>query len=150
MGEFNYPAAAPAIFGVAGERVEDWENLIRSIANKNVQMLVCILPGPKGKAPLYQPIKRLLTESEPIPSQVVLSSTIRKGKGLRSICNKVLLQMCAKVGGSPWVVDVMPYQDAPTMIVGIDVFHKIGFGSCLGFCASMDKEFSNFISIDQF
>ena len=34
----------------------------------------------------------------------------------------------------------MPYQVIPTKVVGIDGFHKI----CLGFCASLDKNFSNF------
>ena len=30
--------------------------------------------------------------------------------------------MCAKVGGSPWVCESLPYTETPTMVVGIDVF----------------------------
>ena len=50
MGEFAYPAAPPAIFGVQSDRIEDWRALSQSIANKNVQLLFMIHPGAKGKA----------------------------------------------------------------------------------------------------
>jgi hypothetical protein len=31
-------------------------------------MVVLILSGPKGKAPLYDPLKKLLIETIPVPS----------------------------------------------------------------------------------
>jgi aubergine-like protein len=56
----------------------------------------------------------------------VLASTISKGKNLRSICNKILIQINAKAGGEPWAVSEIPFMTKPTMIVGYDVHHKRG------------------------
>lgn len=60
---------------------------------------------------LYDDVKRFLLTEYPIPSQVILTSTIQRGKNLRSIISKVLIQMNAKVGGTPWAVDNLPYMD---------------------------------------
>jgi aubergine-like protein len=108
--------------------------------NPSVQAVVLILPGAKGKAPLYDDLKRLLLKELPVPSQVVLCNTISRGKNVRSICNKILIQICAKVGGEPWAVSHLPYFDEPTMVCGIDVFHKVGNGnkSVLAFCGSFN------------
>jgi len=54
-------------------------------------MVVLILPGQKGKCTLYDDVKRFLLESYPIPSQVILTATIQRGKNLRSIISKVLI-----------------------------------------------------------
>lgn len=56
--------------------------------------------------------------------------------------NKVLVQMCAKHNGIPWTCDALPYADVPTMVVGMDVFHKVGKLSVLGLCASTGPEMS--------
>jgi len=68
-------------------------------------------------------VKRLLLGDLPVPSQVVLTGTIQRGKNVRSIVNKVLIQICAKIGGIPWTVDALPLMDRPSMICGMDVFH---------------------------
>lgn len=57
--------------------------------------------------------------------------------------------MCAKAGGSPWVCQTVPYTDAPTMVVGIDVFQKVGKFSCFALAASMDNKFSNFVNYER-
>ena len=54
-------------------------------------MVVLLLPGTKARCPLYNDVKRFLLTEYPIPSQVVLTSTISKGKNLRSIMSKVLI-----------------------------------------------------------
>ena len=54
---------------------------------------------------MYDDVKRFLLTEFPIPSQVVLTATIQRGKNLRSIVSKILIQMNAKVGGVPWAVD---------------------------------------------
>jgi len=70
----------------------------------------------------------------------VLTSTIQRGKNLRSIVSKVLIQMNAKVGGIPWAVDNLPFMDKPTMVCGLDVFHSTSLGkkSVLALTASMN------------
>jgi aubergine-like protein len=54
--------------------------------------------------------------------------------------------MNAKVGGIPWVISNIPLNDIPTMIVGIDVYHKKGSHSVLGFCATTNRSFSKYTS----
>jgi len=86
-------------------------------------------------------VKRLLLTKLPVPSQVVLCGTLQRGKNIRSIVSKILIQICAKLGGVPWAVDNLPLMDQPTMVCGLDVFHSTALGkkSVLGFCASIDK-----------
>ena len=127
--QFKYTANKPREFPVKGTRFADWENALKSNLNNSVQAIILILPGQKGKAPLYDDLKRLLIHQIPVPSQVVLSNTISRGKNVRSICNKILIQICAKIGGEPWAVSEMPFFDRPTMICGMDVYHKVGNGT---------------------
>ncbi len=59
--------------------------------------------------------------------------------------NKILMQICAKVGGEPWAVDNIPFTNQPTMIVGIDVYNKNG-KSILGCCATLNSTFTRYSS----
>jgi aubergine-like protein len=86
-------------------RAEAWVKALQEQLNEGVQMVVLLLPGSKGRCNLYDDVKRYLLTEFPIPSQVVLTATIQKGKNLRSIVSKILIQMNAKVGGVPWAVD---------------------------------------------
>jgi aubergine-like protein len=63
------------------------------------------MAGPKKKACGYDDIKNFMISEKGVPSQCVCIKTISSGKGLRSICNKILVQINAKVGGIPWTVD---------------------------------------------
>jgi hypothetical protein len=88
---FNYEVRKPREFAMRSTRYEDWEREIRASINTTVQAVVLLLPGQKGKAPLYDDLKRLLITDIPVPSQVVICNTIAKGKNVRSICNKILI-----------------------------------------------------------
>jgi hypothetical protein len=74
-----------------GMKADAWVKELKNQLNEGVQMVVLILPGQKGKCTLYDDVKRFLLESYPIPSQVILTSTIQRGKNLRSIISKVLI-----------------------------------------------------------
>lgn len=71
----------------------------------------------------------------------MLANTISRGKNLRSIVSKILIQMNAKLGGIPWAVDNLPFMDKPTMICGLDVFHATNLGkkSVLALSASINN-----------
>lgn len=99
------------------------------------------MPGQKGKCNLYDPLKSYLLTDFSVPSQVVLCSTIQRGKNLRSIINKVLIQINAKIGGIPWTVDNLPLMNKPAMICGMDVFHSTALGkkSVLALTASVNS-----------
>ena len=60
---------------------------------------------------------------------------------MRSIVNKILIQVNAKVGGVPWAVDSLPLLEKPSMVCGMDVFHSTALGkkSVLALTASMNQ-----------
>ena len=74
-----------------GMRVDAWIKTLKEQLNEGVQMVVLLLPGSKGRCNLYDDVKNYLLTEFPIPSQVVLTSTIQRGKNLRSIISKVLI-----------------------------------------------------------
>lgn len=146
--QINYPVSQPRLFPIRSNRYPEWENALKSNLNSKVQAIVCILPGMKGKAPLYDDLKKLMLKDLPVPSQVVLANTISRGKNLRSICSKILIQICAKIGGEPWAMSQLPFFNAPAMVCGIDVYHKVGDGtkSILAFTASNNKRATQYWS----
>ena len=74
-----------------GMRAEAWVKALQEQLNEGVQMVVLLLPGSKGRCNLYDDVKRYLLTEFPIPSQVVLTATIQRGKNLRSIVSKILI-----------------------------------------------------------
>jgi aubergine-like protein len=108
--------------------------------------VVFILPGQKMKGKCYSEIKRLLIKEIPVPSQVVLASTISKGKNLRSIATKILISMNAKMGGIPWSISDLPFFDRPTMICGLDTFSQRGKKTVMALVASVNKDANRYFS----
>lgn len=145
----NYEHQDPAVHKVKmAMRSDNWIKALKEKLNDGVQMVVLIIPGQKGKSQLYDDLKRFLLTEYPIPSQVVLANTISRGKNLRSIISKVLIQMNAKLGGIPWAVDNLPFMDKPTMICGLDVFHATNLGkrSVLALSCSMNNSATTYWS----
>ena len=151
--QFGFSGNSPACFSVPfarrGQEWQEWDRLLREKITRgsDVQLIICILPGSRGKSSLYDDLKRLTLSTLPIPSQVILNATLRKERGLRSVITKLAIQMNAKIGGIPWVLNDTPLSDIPTMIIGIDVYHKKGSHSVLGFCATTDRKFSRYTTI---
>lgn len=135
----------PNLMAVPSTRWGDWDRLIRGIP-PDVQMILCVLPGQRGKSQLYDDLKRLTFGDLGIPSQVILTGTLKKDKGLRSVLNKVIMQINAKIGGVPWAMNGLPFSDMPSMVVGIDIFQKKGSFNVLGVCATTDRTFSKYVS----
>jgi aubergine-like protein len=143
---FKYDMNRPDVVTVNSNNFRDWENAIKSKTSPQTRLVVLILSGPKGKGTNYNELKRLLKTEIPIPSQVILTSTLKKDKGVRSVINKVLIQMCAKIGGEPWAIDNLPFTSRPTMVMGIDVYQKRGI-NYIGCAASCSKTFTQFFTI---
>jgi aubergine-like protein len=140
---FGYEISKPNIFYVDFRNQRDW---IQKVEEVRPEIVLCLLQGQKGKGFNYNEIKRYLLQEKGIPSQMILLSTITKGKNLRSIINKVLMQMCAKVGGEPWAIDKMPFVDVPTCVASIDFFDKGNF-PVMSVCLSVNKNFSRYCSV---
>lgn len=103
---------------------------------------MCVLSYAKGD--LYSLIKKKCFLEYGISSQVLVRNTInpRPGKdasSLMTVGTKVAIQINAKLGGVPWMVDI---QLNGLMVIGFDVFHdkkdknKKSFGAMV---ATMDQ-----------
>lgn len=127
-------------------RFDPVRDLCKSKLNSSVSGCIFILPGRKNQGAHYDDLKKLLVNHLPVPSQMILGSTIARGRNLRSIINKMLIQFEAKVGGTPWALDQMPFATKPTMVIGIDIFGKIqGPGMCVCALAStVDRHFARY------
>lgn len=70
----------------------------------------------------YTRVKRLCCIECPVPSQVICVKTISKtDQQLRSVAQKIVLQMNVKLGGEIWRLSI-PIKKM--MVIGIDVYHK--------------------------
>jgi aubergine-like protein len=143
---FKYDMKRPEIIQINSMNLKDWEDAIRNKTTRHTMMVVLILPGGKGKGTHYNELKRLLKTDIPIPSQVILTSTLKRDKGLRSVVNKVLIQICAKVGGETWSIDNLPFTNQPTMVVGIDIYFKKNT-YFVGCAASCNRNFTQFFTV---
>lgn len=82
MQFYNYPCKPPNCIKVTGRNAQDWINSL-SNAPDGVKMAVFLLPGKKKQGMFYDDIKRYFTNTKPIPTQVILTSTACKDKGVR-------------------------------------------------------------------
>jgi aubergine len=143
--------APPRMIKVQGNdnNFATWKNSIDANLKarfRDINCVIFVLPGQKGKGKCYSEIKKYLIEEVPIPSQVVLGSTIAKGKNLRSIVNKVVIQMNAKMGGVPWSISHMPFTQSPTMVIGLSSAKAKGAKNVYSIAATMNREFNRFFS----
>ncbi|MBN3272178.1 PIWL2 protein, partial [Polyodon spathula] len=109
----------------------------------NVQLVVCIITG--NRDDLYGANKKLCSVQSPVPSQAINVRTISQPQKLRSIAQKILLQINAKLGGELWTVNIPLKQ---LMVIGVDVHHdpRRGNRSVLGFVASLNGTLTRWYS----
>lgn len=83
------------------------------------QIAVVMTPGSSQREDRYNAIKRLCCCEMAVPSQVVRANTLSEAK-MRSVCQKIVIQISCKIGGQPWAIPI-PFKSC--MVVGIDVYH---------------------------
>uniref|UniRef100_A0A674BXH9 Piwi-like protein 2 n=1 Tax=Salmo trutta TaxID=8032 RepID=A0A674BXH9_SALTR len=120
------------------DRTETYVKSIHSqlTSEPNVQLVVCIMTG--NRDDLYSAIKKLCCVQSPVPSQAINVRTISQPQKLRSVAQKILLQMNCKLGGELWTVNV-PLKHL--MVIGVDVHHDTSkkSRSVMGFVASLNS-----------
>ncbi|NXJ86715.1 PIWL2 protein, partial [Trogon melanurus] len=97
----------PAVVELKDDRIETYAKAIRSLlgSEDRVQILLCIISS--SREDLYVAIKKLCCVQSPVPSQVINAQTLAGHPGkMRSVVQKVLLQMNCKLGGELWGVDI--------------------------------------------
>ncbi|KAM8972425.1 piwi-like protein 2 [Pelodytes ibericus] len=137
-GPIGMQVNQPGCVELRDDRIESYARGIKSLLESKgkVQLLVCIISG--NRDDLYGAIKKLCCVQTPVPSQVVNTKTISQPQKLRSIAQKILLQINCKLGGELWSVDI-PMKSL--MVIGMDVYHdpSRGLRSVLGFVASINS-----------
>uniref|UniRef100_UPI002DDDBD8F Piwi n=1 Tax=Ephydatia fluviatilis TaxID=31330 RepID=UPI002DDDBD8F len=133
----------PKMVEVVNDRTESYLRALRELIAPRLQMVVIVFPTSRDDR--YSAVKKLCCIESPIPSQVLIARTITQQQKLRSVAQKVALQMNAKLGGELWAVEI-PLKSC--MVVGIDVYHDKSYGnkSIAGFVASTNPSFTRWYS----
>lgn len=134
----------PNLIYLHNDRTENYIAALKEGMHSKVQLVVFLFPSQRGDR--YNSIKRLCCIENPVPSQVINARTISDQRKLRSVTQKIALQINCKLGGTLWSVNI------PTksiMVCGVDVNHD-GKGSArrsvLAFVSSMNPECTKWYS----
>nr|DBA30176.1 TPA: hypothetical protein GDO54_006191 [Pyxicephalus adspersus] len=135
----------PNTIELKDDRVETYARSIRSLmeGEARVQLILVVISGTRDD--LYGAVKKLCCVQTPVPSQVVNTKTISNPTKLRSIAQKILLQINCKLGGELWGADI-PLKNL--MVIGMDVYHdpSRGLRSVTGFVASINNSLTRWYS----
>ncbi|XP_061421204.1 piwi-like protein 2 isoform X2 [Lethenteron reissneri] len=135
----------PNIIELPNDQTKTYVDCIRKnySYSQGVQMIMCIFSTLRDDR--YSTVKQVCCVELAVPSQVVQTRTISQQKRMRSVAQKVVLQMNCKLGGELWILDI-PLKNI--MVVGVDVFHNVVLGkqSVVGFVASMNRSVSRWYS----
>ncbi|XP_054466269.1 piwi-like protein 2 [Anoplopoma fimbria] len=144
-GPIGFRLERPIRVELRDDRTETYIKSIHSqLTNEpNMQLVVCIMVG--NRDDLYSAIKKLCCVKSPIPSQAINIRTISQQQKLKSVAQKILLQMNSKLGGELWTVNV-PLKHL--MVVGVDVHHDTSKAhqSVMGFVASVNSSLTRWYS----
>ncbi|XP_017405166.1 piwi-like protein 2 isoform X2 [Cebus imitator] len=144
-GPIGMRMSPPAWVELKDDRIETYVRTIQSMlgAEGKIQMVVCIIMGTRDD--LYGAIKKLCCVQSPVPSQIINVRTIGQPTRLRSVAQKILLQINCKLGGELWGVDIPLKQ---LMVIGMDVYHdpSRGMRSVVGFVASINLTLTKWYS----
>ncbi|NXA85014.1 PIWL2 protein, partial [Melanocharis versteri] len=106
-GAMGMQVGQPTVQELRDDRIETYVRSIQSSlgSQDKVQLLLCIIPG--GRDDVYGAIKKLCCVQAPVPSQVINAQSLTGHPGkIRSVVQKVLLQINCKLGGQLWGVDI--------------------------------------------
>ncbi|XP_014883055.1 piwi-like protein 2 [Poecilia latipinna] len=144
-GPIGVRMARPIRVELRDERTETYVKSIHShlTSEPNLQLVVCIMVG--NRDDLYSAIKKLCCVKSPIPSQAINVRTISQQMKLKSVAQKILLQVNSKLGGELWTVNI-PLKNL--MVVGVDVHHDTSKShqSVMGFVASVNSSLTRWYS----
>ncbi|NWZ55484.1 PIWL2 protein, partial [Haliaeetus albicilla] len=106
-GPIGMRVSRPALVELKDDRIETYAKTIRTVLDSEdkVQLLLCIISS--SREDLYGAIKKLCCVQSPVPSQVINAQTLAgQLSKMKSVVQKVLLQLNCKLGGELWGVDI--------------------------------------------
>ncbi|XP_065176641.1 piwi-like protein 1 [Sycon ciliatum] len=131
----------PVTIHLENDRTDTYLRSIRQAVQSELQMVVSIFPTKRDDR--YNAVKKLCCVESPVPSQCINTRTIGDARKLRSVTQKIALQMNCKMGGELWAVE-MPVKNL--MVVGIDTYHDKQSRSVGGFVASTNQSITRWYS----
>lgn len=144
-GPIGVKVERPIRVELRDDRTETYVKNIHSqlTSEPNIQLVVCIMVG--NRDDLYSAVKKLCCVKSPIPSQAINVRTISQPQKLKSVAQKIILQINSKLGGELWTVNV-PLKNL--MVVGVDVHHDTSKArqSVMGFVASVNSSLTRWYS----
>ncbi|XP_029662473.1 piwi-like protein Ago3 [Formica exsecta] len=145
VGAIGMRISNPRKIILKDDRTETYLREIQNSINDVVELVVIVFPT--NRTDRYSAVKKLCCVQRAIPSQVIIGKTISKPPKLKSVTEKIALQINCKLGGALWTVN-MPLKNC--MVCGIDVYHAgVGGGakrSVAGFVASLDTQLTKWHS----
>ncbi|CAK1555842.1 unnamed protein product [Leptosia nina] len=108
----------PQMVRLASDRTDAYVTALRSVIQSKPQVVVTICPSSRDDR--YAAIKRICCSDNAVPSQVINARTIMNQQKIRSVTQKILLQVNCKLGGTLWNIHI-PLKSV--MVVGIDAYH---------------------------
>ncbi|XP_059057844.1 piwi-like protein Ago3 [Achroia grisella] len=133
----------PDMVRLPNDRTDTYVAALKKTISGHLQLIVAICPTSRDDR--YAAIKKICCADNPIPSQVINARTIMNQQKVRSITQKILLQINCKLGGTLWNIAI-PYKTA--MIIGIDSYHDASRKkrSVCSFVASYNQSMTHWYS----
>ncbi|XP_071550552.1 piwi-like protein Ago3 [Panulirus ornatus] len=133
----------PQMVCLPDDRIESYVNSLKQFYHDKLQLAVIIFPNQREDR--YSAVKRLACVELALPTQCINSRTISQGTKLRSVTQKIALQINCKLGGELWAVRI-PLSGL--MVCGVDVYHDPTHqrASVVGFVASINHTLTKWYS----
>ncbi|KAL6264762.1 hypothetical protein P5V15_004860 [Pogonomyrmex californicus] len=100
----NMKIKEPRKISLKDDRTESYLREIQNSISSNIELVVIVFPT--NRTDRYSAIKKLCCVQKAIPSQVIIAKTISKPPKLKSVTEKIALQINCKLGGALWTVAV--------------------------------------------
>ena len=94
----------PQLGRIENDRTESYVKEIRDKLTPHCQLVVTIFPSSRDDR--YSAVKRVCCADMPVPSQAINLRTISDQRKLRSVTQKIALQINCKLGGELWSVKI--------------------------------------------
>jgi len=100
---------------INNDKTETYIKSIRDLPD-GAQLVVVVMVGPQ-RADKYSAVKKLCCIESPVASQIILQKTLSNPKRLRSVVQKIALQINCKLGGELWGIKM----EHENMVIGMEV-----------------------------
>ncbi|XP_037936960.1 protein piwi-like [Teleopsis dalmanni] len=111
----KFQISRPREMTINDDRTYSYISALEEAARGDPQLIMCLVPN--NNAERYITLKKKCCLDRAIPMQIITQKTASNQRGLMSVATKVAIQINAKLGYTPWMVEI-PLNGL--MIVGFD------------------------------